>query len=114
MIVAVIGSRSLTVNNLGKYLPESTTEIVSGGARGVDSCAKAYAVQKGLKLTEFFPDYSTYGRKAPLIRNQLIINYADCVFAFWDGSSRGTKFVINACRSQGKPIRLFIKKSPLA
>ena len=114
MIVAVIGSRSLTVNNLGKYLPESTTEIVSGGARGVDSCAKAYAVQKGLKLTEFFPDYSTYGRKAPLIRNQLIINYADCVFAFWDGSSRGTKFVINACRNQGKPIRLFIKKSPLA
>ena len=114
MIVAVIGSRSLTVNNLEKYLPESTTEIVSGGARGVDSCAKAYAVQKGLKLTEFFPDYSTYGRKAPLIRNQLIINYADCVLAFWDGSSRGTKFVINACRNQGKPIRLFIKKSPLA
>ena len=114
MIVAVIGSRSLTVNNLEKYLPESTTEIVSGGARGVDSCAKAYAVQKGLKLTEFFPDYATYGRKAPLIRNQLIINYADCVFAFWDGSSRGTKFVINACRNQGKPIRLFIKKSPLA
>ena len=41
MKVAVIGSRGLTVmNDLGKYLPEGTTEIVSGGARGIDTCAK--------------------------------------------------------------------------
>lgn len=31
MKVAVIGSRGLTVRNLEKYLPEETTEIVSGG-----------------------------------------------------------------------------------
>ncbi len=40
MKVAVIGSRGLTVEDLGKYLPEGTTEIVSGGARGVDTCAR--------------------------------------------------------------------------
>lgn len=114
MKVAVIGSRNLVVNNLEDYLPKNTIEIVSGGAKGIDSCAKLYAIKNNIKLTEFLPQYSKYGKKAPLIRNQLIIDYADCVFAFWDGTSRGTKFVINACRKQGKPLRLFMKKPPLA
>ena len=34
MKVAVIGSRNLSVENLGDYLPDDTTEIVSGGAKG--------------------------------------------------------------------------------
>ena len=36
MKVAVIGSRSLEVSNLEIYLPPNVTEIVSGGANGVD------------------------------------------------------------------------------
>ena len=32
MRVAVIGSRNLRIDDLEKYLPENTTEIVSGGA----------------------------------------------------------------------------------
>lgn len=35
MKVAVIGSRGLSVSDLSRYLPENTTEIVSGGAKGV-------------------------------------------------------------------------------
>ena len=35
MKVAVIGSRNLVVQNLGKYLPEETMEIVSGGAKQI-------------------------------------------------------------------------------
>ena len=37
MKIAVIGSRNLTVKDLGVYLPENVTEIVSGGAKGIDS-----------------------------------------------------------------------------
>ena len=44
MKVAVIGSRNLTVSNLEKYLPAGVTEIVSGGARGVDTSAREYAL----------------------------------------------------------------------
>lgn len=110
MKIAVIGSRNLTVEDLGKYLPEETTEIVSGGAKGVDTCAREYASAKGLKLTEFLPEYNRYGRGAPLKRNLQIIDYADCVLAFWDGQSRGTKFVIERCKAQGKPVRVFLKK----
>ena len=97
MKVGVIGSRGLTVNNLGKYLPEDTTEIVSGGAKGIDTCARDYALTHDIKLTEFLPEYNKYGRRAPLKRNLQIIEYADVVIAFWDGKSKGTKYVIDNC-----------------
>ena len=42
MKVAVVGSRNLRVDDLGKYLPDGVTEIVSGGARGVDTSAREY------------------------------------------------------------------------
>jgi len=109
MKVAVIGSRGLTVNNLEKYLPKETTEIVSGGARGIDTCAREYAVKNNIKLTEFLPEYEKYGRSAPLKRNLLIIDYADYVLAFWDGKSHGTKYVIDNCKKKNKPVRILVK-----
>ena len=108
MKVAVIGSRGLSVSDLGRYLPENTTEIVSGGARGVDTSAREYALSHGIKLTEFLPEYTRFGRSAPLKRNITIIEYADIVLAFWDGKSRGTKFVIDNCRKLGVEVRVYI------
>lgn len=108
MKVAVIGSRGLCVSDLGKYLPENTTEIVSGGAKGVDTSAREYALSHGIKLTEFMPEYTRFGRSAPLKRNISIIEYADIVLAFWDGKSRGTKFVIDNCRKLGVEVRVYI------
>ena len=104
MRVAVIGSRGLQVDHLEDYLPEGVTEIVSGGARGIDTCAKNYALEHDLKLTEFLPEYSRYGRGAPLRRNITIIEYADMVLAFWDGKSRGTKYVIDNCKKRNIPV----------
>ena len=107
MKVAVIGSRNLTVEDLGPYLPPGVTELVSGGARGIDACARAYAGAHGLKLTEFLPDYERYGKAAPLMRNRLIIEYADAVTAIWDGRSRGTKHVLDLCRLLNKPLSVY-------
>ena len=107
MRVAVIGSRRLSVKDLGKYLPENTTEIISGGAKGVDTSEREYALAHGIKLTEFLPDYEKYGRSAPLKRNIKIIEGADLVLAFWDGQSRGTKFVIDNCRKRGVTVSVF-------
>lgn len=109
MKVAVVGSRGLRVDNLEKYLPKETTEIVSGGARGIDTCAREYAVRNNIKLTEFLPEYERYGRSAPLKRNLLIIDYADYVLAFWDGKSYGTKYVIDNCKKKNKPVRVLIE-----
>ena len=40
MRIAIVGSRNIWVDDLESYLPAGVTEIVSGGAKGVDFCAK--------------------------------------------------------------------------
>lgn len=108
MKVAIVGSRGLEVNDLEKYLPDGVTEIVSGGAKGIDSCASAYAKKNNIKLTEFLPKYEKYGKAAPLKRNREIIEYADKVIAFWDGCSHGTKHVIDECQKCRKKINVVL------
>ena len=110
MKVAVVGSRNLSVARLEDYLPEQTTELVSGGARGIDTCAKSYAETHGIPFKEFLPDYEKHGKKAPILRNLQILDYADYVLVFWDGSSRGTQFMIERCRKIKKPLRVFVDK----
>lgn len=107
MKVAVIGSRGLEIENLEKYLPKETTEIISGGAKGIDTCARNYAKSHGIKLTEILPEYEKFGRAAPLKRNDQIIERADLILAFWDGKSRGTRYVIETCQKCGKAVRIY-------
>ena len=106
MKVAIVGSRGLALQDFNPYLPDETTEIVSGGAKGIDQCAACYAKTHGLTLTEFKPDYPRYGKAAPLKRNLEIVNNADYVLIFWDGASRGSRFVADACEKSGKPYRV--------
>lgn len=106
MKVAIVGSRGLQIEDFTPYLPEGTTEIVSGGARGIDTCAADYAAAHGLALTVFRPDYRRFGRGAPLKRNLEIVAYADYVLIFWDGASRGSRFVMDACEKSRKPCRV--------
>ena len=108
MKTAIIGSRNITNIDLSRFIPKETTEIISGGAKGVDTLAKEYAIENGLKLTEFLPEYERYGKGAPLKRNIAIIENADIVLAFWDGKSRGTKFVIDNCCSRNIPVRVYL------
>ena len=108
MKVAVIGSRNLRVENLEAYLPRNCTEIVSGGAKGIDQSAAKFAKTHEIKLTEFLPQYSIYGKAAPIIRNRQIVDYADCVFAFWDGKSTGTRWVISYCEKKRKQCEIIL------
>ena len=110
MKLAIIGSRELYIDEPDKFITKCVTALVSGGARGIDTCARDYARENGLKMIEYFPDYKKYGRSAPLKRNILIIEEADQVLAFWDGKSRGTKFVIDKCKEMNKPIICYTKK----
>ena len=103
MKVAIVGSRNASVEDFSGFLPRECTEIVSGGASGIDQCAARYAKQHGLFLTEIFPQYERYGRAAPIVRNKSLVEYADSVIAFWDGVSRGTRSVIRYCEKIGKP-----------
>lgn len=106
MKLAIIGSRNCPAIDIAaqlKYIPDT---IVSGGARGADTYARLFAQQYGLKLVEFLPEYNKYGIKAPLIRNKLIVENCDCLIAFWDGASRGTKYTIDYAMKLGKPVKI--------
>ena len=108
MKVAIVGSRNLTNIALDRYINDEAEEIVSGGAVGVDLCAAKYAKSKGLRLTEFFPQYECYGRAAPIVRNKQIVDYADEIIVFWNGSSRGTLSVIKYAQKTGKPLKVIV------
>lgn len=106
MKLAIIGSRTCTAVNIAAYIQEQPAEIVSGGARGVDTLAAQYAQQYGIKLTVFRPNYQAHLQGAPIRRNEEICKYADKVLAFWDGQSKGTKYTINYARKLGKQVQI--------
>lgn len=108
MVVGIVGSRNLVVENIGDYLPPETSKIVSGGAKGVDVCARTYAREHGVPFFEFLPDYRRFGRAAPLKRNDEIIRHADFLLIFWNGASKGTQYVIRQCEKCGKPMRVVL------
>ena len=109
MKVAIVGSRSLNVD-ISKYIPDGTTTIITGGAKGIDSLAEKFADENNLKKIIFKPQYDKYGKAAPIVRNILIVNESDLIIAIWDGKSRGTKFTIDYARKLDKFIRVFIEK----
>ena len=108
MKVAIIGSRGLKIDNIKDFLPSGVSEIVSGGAKGIDKCAKNYAIENSITYVEFLPQYNVYGRFAPLKRNIEIIEYSDLVIAFWDGKSKGTDFVIKECKKKSREVKIVL------
>lgn len=108
MKVAVIGSRNLHTNTLDVHLPEDTTQIISGGAKGIDNCAKLYAQKHAIEYIEILPEYEKYGKAAPLKRNDAIIECSDLIIAYWDGKSKGTEYTIKKCKKLNKKIKIIL------
>lgn len=114
MRVAIVGSRNIEYDTvkerayalLCRHIPANATEIVSGGAVGIDTLAEIYAKQNGLPMKIFKPDYARYGKRAPLMRNDEIVDYAQYVLAIWDGSSHGTAYTVATCIQKGVPVKV--------
>ena len=106
MKLAIIGSRNLKIENLEKYLPSGITEIVSGGAIGIDTIAAEYAKKNSIELTVILPKYESYGKVAPIIRNKEIVERCDYVVVFWNGHSKGALSVIKYAQKLNKPYKL--------
>ena len=76
--------------------------IIEGGAQGIDSCAKQVAEILDLKCLEIKANWNKYRKSAGPIRNEEMAKLASSnngfLLAFWDGSSRGTKNMINTAQ----------------
>lgn len=84
------------------------SEIVSGGAKGVDSFAEAWAKLHLIPVKIFKPDWSA-GKKAGALRNRQIVDYCDELIAFWDGQSKGTKISIEMAKTANKLRMVYIQ-----
>ena len=108
MRAAIIGSRNFNdmgflEKSISPYL-DDISEVVSGGAKGADSLGASWAKSNGIPANIFLPEWDKHGRGAGPIRNRLIIENSDVVFAFWDGKSKGTKSAIEIAKKMGKII----------
>ena len=111
MKVAIVGSRNFADRCavelfVSRLSPDD--EVVSGGARGVDTWAVEYAKSLGLRTVIFPANWNANGLSAGFIRNKLIINAADRVVAFWDGKSKGTAHSIELAKRANKPLTVHI------
>lgn len=124
MKIIIAGSRTLgkqtLVNNViisafNKWMAEDQEnwqeylrpEIVSGGAKGVDFCGEIYAKKANLNLSIFHANWDKHGKKGGILRNIEMGNYADRLIAVWDGTSRGTKHMIEYMKSLNKPVYVY-------
>jgi hypothetical protein len=74
-------------------------EVISGGAKGVDSAGAAWAERVGVPLVEIEPDWETHGKAAGPKRNTQMVRAADAVVALWNGESAGTRDTIGKARA---------------
>ncbi|MBR4664955.1 MAG: hypothetical protein IKO93_13875 [Lentisphaeria bacterium] len=93
------------------------TEVITGGARGIDTLAFQAAESAGIRNQQFLPDRRKFPgkliRKAFLERNKQIVDRCDILLAVWDGKSRGTKNTLSYAREAGKPVFLINTVFPL-
>lgn len=86
-------------------------EIVSGGARGADRLGERYARENKIKIVQFLPDWNGLGKRAGMVRNQDMGNYADTAVIFWDGQSSGTKHMMEFAMKRGLEVMVELFKA---
>ena len=87
------------------------TEVVSGGARGVDLLGERWAAERDVPVHRIEADWQAFGKSAGVIRNGLLCAYAEAVVAIWDEKSRGTKDCLERALRKGLPIHLQLVNS---
>lgn len=81
--------------------------IITGGAKGADKLGEKYALDNILDSIVFEAKWGKYGNAAGIIRNGEMAKNADCLLAFWDGRSKGTKDMIDKAFKRQLRIRVF-------
>lgn len=110
--VIVAGSRTLedyqlVKDNLLKIFSKHwPTSIVCGEARGADTLGRKFAEEFHIKVDSFPADWNAFGKQAGYIRNEQMADNADALIAFWNGTSAGTKHMINTAKKRNLQTRV--------
>ena len=93
--------------------PYEITEVVCGKARGADSLGEKWALEKGIQVEYFIPDWESLGKRAGFVRNNNMAEYASdsgetegLLVAFWDEVSKGTKHMIDIATKYGMIVKI--------
>lgn len=115
MKTVIAGSRSITDRKIVDEAIQASgftiTEVVSGGARGVDSLGECWASDNNIPVTRFPARWNLHGRSAGPIRNHQMADYADALIAVWDGESKGTLDMITQAKCRGLHVYVHICRS---
>lgn len=87
--------------------PWEITTVVSGKARGADTLGEQYAKEHNIHIAEYPADWTKNGRAAGYIRNKEMSDNAEALIAFWDGTSRGTKNMIDTAKKAGHKVMIY-------
>jgi len=85
-------------------------ELVSGGAKGVDTLADDFAKIWKMEITIFHANWNQFGKRAGYLRNILMADYVGeegALIAIWDGKSRGTKMMIDIAKKKGMAVVIY-------
>lgn len=80
------------------------TEVVCGGAPGVDTLGARWAKRNSIPIKVFPAEWARLGRSAGPVRNMQMAKYADALIAVWDGQSHGTRNMIETAKLRGLKI----------
>lgn len=113
--VGVIGSRDyeheakvkLIVASLPIIFYPYNCKVISGGAKGVDTWAVEEAEALGMPFEVVNANWKAFKKGAGILRNMVLIDQCDYVFAFWNGKSPGTKHAIRYAKKMKVPITVF-------
>jgi len=110
MKVIIAGSRTIEdYDRVAEAMAASgydPTEVVSGGARGVDELGEKWARRHDLPVTQMPADWEEHGKAAGPKRNARMADYADALVAVWDGRSPGTRDMLRKAHARDLPIYL--------
>lgn len=105
-IVLICGSRGINQLNISRYVKniDKIQKIVHGGCRGIDAIADSWAKANNIETIVYKPNYKVYGKRAPLVRDEEMVEFADVVICFWNGKSRGSKYTCDYAKKIGRKV----------
>lgn len=113
MKVIIAGSRTILKYSLVPLAVARSgfkiTEVVCGGARGVDSLGMRWAIENGIPYKLFPASWAAFGKQAGFRRNTQMAEYADALIAITNGSP-GTRHMIEEAQMRNRKVFILVQR----